>query len=248
MAIHHYHDAMSELPPSRIHDRFLTWAALILPYMEEHSIGDLLDAKRTFDGQEEVFRITPIKAFRCPSRPHRGLTTERNGVRGLKGDYSAVTSTFLLEGPLGRLFDGAMILGDTSLEDDGVIENWKSRTSLNDIRDGLSKTLLIAEASRWACERASIYDGDDNPGAILGDRVYPLEADNFAQKHSLWSIAKTESEPAAWVGSAHPSVVCVTMADGSTHIITKDADIKIVEHLVTRASGETTTLTDISRN
>jgi hypothetical protein len=246
LAIHQYHDSKKELPPSRIRDRFLTWAALILPFAEETSVGNLVDPDNTFAEQSETFRTTPIALFRCPSRSQTEPFVERNGYAGIKGDYSAVTSTFLLEGPLGRLFDGGMILGDVVEVDHHTLESWKSRTALKDVIDGLSRTFLVAEASLWAVDRASIYDGDDNPGAILGDKVYPAEIEALVNKHPLHPIAESESQPGAWVGSAHWTIIHVTMADNSSRAINKDVDIKLVEQLVTRAAGDSASLADIS--
>lgn len=246
LAIHHYHDARRALPPTRIRDRFLTWAALILPYLEETTLGDLVEPDRTFAGQDDALRTTPIKVFLCPSRPHGELLIERNETAGIKGDYAAVTSTFLIDVAHQDLFDGGMISADAVMSaDHGLLDSWKSRTSFRDITDGQSKTILVTEASGWYADAASIYDGDYYIGAILGDRVYPPETEGLVSKHPLHPIAESESQPNVYVGSAHPRVVIVTMADGSSHAVDKDVDIKILEQLVTRAGGEPTSLADI---
>ena len=47
LAFHMYHDSTNELPPSRMKERFFTWAGVILPYMEEAAIHDSADFTRS---------------------------------------------------------------------------------------------------------------------------------------------------------------------------------------------------------
>jgi type II secretory pathway pseudopilin PulG len=245
LAIHQYHSATRTLPPSRIRDRFLTWAALILPYVDQTDIADQIQSDLTFAEQSEVVRSTPLGAFLCPSRHHEDILVDVRDVPGVKGDYAAMTSTFVLGGDYGKHFDGAMITGDAKLLNNGTIDTWKSRTSIDDIKDGLSKTILIVESSLWMADRAALFDGNYNTGAILGDSLYPTEYVHLAKKIRWHPIAFSESQPQTCVGSAHPNVIYVAMGDGSSHAINKDIDVVVAEHLVTRAGGEATSLADV---
>src|SRR5690606_37372692 len=80
-------------------------------------------------------------------------------------DYACVSSTFRsgAGGGFDAAFDGAIILPK---ELSG--NRFQSRTKLSKIVDGTSKTFLVGENSYWLSARVSIYDGDNNPGAILG--------------------------------------------------------------------------------
>ncbi len=178
LAVHNYHDARKELPPSRIVDYMLTWAGVILPYIEQGNIADQVDTFKSFDKQSELVRTTPVDIFLCPSRTHDSLLVEapKNRVLGIKGDFAAMTGTFLVKGSKGRFLDGAFIYGNSSPGFTGpnvVLKSWKSRTSFRKISDGLSNTIFVSEASFWVSERASIYDGDDNAGVFIGDENYP---------------------------------------------------------------------------
>ncbi|TWU00435.1 hypothetical protein Pla108_13860 [Botrimarina colliarenosi] len=248
LAIQQYHGATNELPPSRISDRYLTWAALVLPYLEQQTIYDQMDPMRVFSVQSDQVRLTPIEAFLCPTRSHDSLVSNVRKVPGIVGDYAAVTSTFLLTGNDGRYFDGSLIVADSTPHERyprSTLSNWKSRTHFKDITDGTSKTFLLGEGSLWMIQRTALYDGNYNTGAFLGDDDYPEEYLDIAPRILPHPIAESESQPKACIGSAHPDTVTMTMVDGSVRPVRKDVDIKVLESLVTRAGGETTSLTDV---
>ena len=251
LAVHNYHDSQKELPPSRIGDTMLTWAAVILPYVEQYALGDLVDTHRSFDKQPEALRTTQLDLFLCPSRFHEDILVTRRGVEGIKGDFVSVSSTFFMPGDFGRYFDGAFIFGDSVPFKGGVnvvLDSWRSRTSFRRIEDGLSNTMFISEGSFWASERASIYDGDDNPGGILGDENYPgienyvnpangASADIAPFTGKAHSIANSLEDP-EWVGSEHPGTIHVILGDGSGKGLSKETDILVLEAMVTRAGEE----------
>ena len=131
LAIHGFHDSKQVLPPSRINTSGgLTWAAVILPYMEETNLGRLVNVTKNFDAQPQQFRETAIPVYICPSRGHdRGLSIPRNEqipelapspentiamgvgqIVGARGDYACVTSTWRHSGgSFEAFFDGSII-------------------------------------------------------------------------------------------------------------------------------------------
>jgi len=253
LAVHNYHDTIKELPPSRIGDTMLTWAAVILPYVEQYSLGDQVDTFRSFDRQPEVVLTTPVDIFLCPTRTHENLLVERWGIEAVVGDFVAVSSTFFMPGDFGRYFDGSFVFGDSVPFKGGVnviLDSWKSRTSFRRIEDGLSNTMFVAEGSFWMSDRASIYDGDDNPGGVLGDENYPgiegyvnpatgASADVPPHTGRAHSIANSLLDQ-EWVGSEHPGTIHVVMGDGSGKALDKETEILVLEAMVTRAGAEVT--------
>jgi prepilin-type N-terminal cleavage/methylation domain-containing protein len=269
LAIHNLHDSKKELPPSRIADGYLTWAGVILDYIEEGNLALHVDLGLPFDQQPLVFRNTPVAVYRCPSRSHdsplsvlRGqlipdlAVTGGGDPVGIRGDYACVSSTFRSSATssLDEYFDGSIILPERHTSG-----RFRSRTNFSKIVDGLSKTFLVAENSYWMSARASIYDGDDNPGAILGlaslERVKAaLPADgrgiNFQQRQG-GGIALTplENQDAdgrpCWFGGDHTNVLNVVMGDGSGRSISKDTDLVILENFVTRRGGEVTDIGEL---
>ncbi len=275
LAIHNYHDSKKELPPSRMKDRYFTWAGVILPYIEGNNIAALADFTKTFDSQRDEVKMTPVDTFLCPSRPrvqilsyisteeipnvvHRTTGVPAKGTgkeanRGIQGDYVCISSTFRSgDGTFDYAFDGAIIL---PVDLGGG--KFKSRTSFRTITDGLSKTFMVGENSFWFASRVSIYDGDNNPGAVLGlgslDRVKAAlpgggRGINFTKREG-GSVAQSEFEyPGTgcdsgagcnvWFGSDHTGVINVTICDGSSRAISKYTDLAILENFVTRAGEE----------
>lgn len=276
LAIHNYHDTTQQLPPSRVADQYLTWAGIILDYMEQGVIADQVDLALRFDQQPVVFRETPISMYTCPSRGHVSHLTTLRGQRipeieangggdpvGIRGDYACVSSTFRSgsNSGLDEHFDGAIIL--PKRESSG---RFKSRTSFRKIADGLSNTFLVSENSLWMSARASIYDGDDNPGGILGvasvDRIKAVLPNggrgiNFSNRSGggispspdVFQVKNpTGGSPSnlpCWFGGDHTSVMIVTMGDGSGRAMSKDTDLVVLENFVTRAGGEVTELDEL---
>lgn len=286
IAIHNYHDSKKELPPSRMWDGGFTWAGTILPYIEGNNIAALANFTKNFADQPEAVKTTPVETFICPSRPRAkilnyissepidGIVHRTTGAavmgaggesnRGIQGDYACISSTFRSgDGGFDHVFDGAIVLPKTTTISGGG-KTFKSRTSFRNITDGLSKTFLIGENSYWMASRTSIYDGLNNPGAILGlgslDRVKAALPDggrgvDFTKREG-GSVAQSEFDyPGTgcssgagcnvWFGSDHSGIINVTMGDGSSRSISKDTDLAILETFVTRAGDETGSLGDL---
>jgi prepilin-type N-terminal cleavage/methylation domain-containing protein len=278
LAIHNYYDARHKLPTSRIFDGSLTWAGLILPYMEEVALGDMVDETEGFDDHPVAFRETPVATYLCPSRAHdqplsilRGqpipnlFNNNGNPVNGggspvgIRGDYACVSSTFRSSqygGIMDGYFDGVIILPRRQNALNPTEWN-EQKITFAKITDGLSNTFMVAENSYWFSARVSIYDGDDNPGAILGrgslDRVKAQlptggRGINFGERAG-GSIASDPFQVNGegceegvdcnvWFGGDHTNVINVTLCDGSSRAISKDADLAVLENFVTRAGDE----------
>jgi len=281
IAIHNFHNSKKELPPSRINTRGgLTWAAVILPYMEETTLGQYVDVTKNYQDHPAQLRETPIPSYLCPSRDHDrplsipsgelipnlapvGTQVARGvGPPGARGDYACITGTWReRNGGYESYADGSIIAPRVLAND-----HYESRTSFRRITDGLSKTFLVGENSYFMSARCSVYDGNDNPGAFLGlgdfvRRVSPLfprggppapnrsniEGSDIAQSSWQWiSIDPSiEVKGYTWFGGEHPSVVNVTMGDGSSRAISKSTDLVTLEDFVTRAGEEVTEIEDL---
>ncbi|MCA9262125.1 MAG: DUF1559 domain-containing protein [Planctomycetales bacterium] len=251
IAVHNLHDSKGDLPPSRIVDGWLTWAGIILPYIEQSNLGQYVDIHALFDDQPDILKNTPVMTFICPSRNHDSLLSDptKNSV-GVRGDFACVSSTWFGAGDAGEYFDGAIITPELIDDGDGNnrTTNWKSRTTFRSIEDGLSNTLIISENSYWMSQRYSIYDGDDNPGAICGTgslaaRSIPRGA--RVTEVSGARIAQTPEETGAWVGADHPVILNVIMGDASGRTMNKDIDLTVIEQFITRAGQETVSIDEL---
>lgn len=112
LASHGYHDAYGVLPPSRLdHRGALTWAVLILPYLEQDNFFKQWDITRLYYDQGasvaagDIIRRTPVQTYLCPSRrlrpglisvtgdtpdtPFSGARTPPEYYTGAVSDYAA---------------------------------------------------------------------------------------------------------------------------------------------------------------
>src|SRR5215472_16794188 len=107
LAVHSYHDANKNLPPSRM-DNYggVTWAIMILPYLEQEPFYKQWNINRWYYDQGpsgNAIRQTQLAIFYCPARRSPGGVSENNdvpeipfpgapagvNVPGALGDYAA---------------------------------------------------------------------------------------------------------------------------------------------------------------
>ena len=98
------------------------------------------------------------------------------------------------------------------MEFNGVV-GVKSRTTLAEIRDGLSNTLLLAEKYLHPANLSSGTHGADNENLYVG-------LDNDTCRSTRWPPRTLRaSDVPATFGSYHPGGMNAAMADGSLRII-----------------------------
>src|SRR5262249_7581957 len=68
LAVHNYHDTYRALPPLRTADNWPTWAAIILPHLEQANILVLWDQQRRYYQQTPAALQQNLKVYFCPSR------------------------------------------------------------------------------------------------------------------------------------------------------------------------------------
>jgi hypothetical protein len=122
--------------------KMISWAVLILPQMEEQNLYDRFDLKRSIFDQPNLPQALHVPSYTCPSDGAEERYFEHpehtQGVRFAKGNYAAFVSPYHIDEQI--WFPGA--LGGGKWTEDG--EN-RVGQSLNRVKDGLSKTLMISE-------------------------------------------------------------------------------------------------------
>src|SRR5262245_2831840 len=112
LAIHNFHDTYAAIPPSRLDkDGGITWAVLILPFIEQDNFYQRWDISRWYYGQGandaegDEIRQTQVKLYYCPARRSPPL----NSIVGDKPDLPWGGSKQHYPGALG---DYACCVGD----------------------------------------------------------------------------------------------------------------------------------------
>ena len=174
LAIHGYHDAIKTMPPLRVTNNTVTWAVLILPYIEKGMLSDLWTPTANYSSATNAnARIHQVGLFYCPTRRQpSGLSTQEDVNPGNTGPPPNFTGPFTdsrffgVNNPPGALGDYAGSVGtvdrwpaDTtdiswaSIRANGALIQgnppvgtlFKGITKMQTITDGTTNTLLVGE-------------------------------------------------------------------------------------------------------
>ncbi len=111
LAVQNYHDARKELPPARIGGGgHASWAALILPYIEQEGIAELWDFSQSYFFQTPQARQAQVKIYYCPSRR---ASPQLSVFGDVPADFPPPSGAFAVHMP-GALCDYAVSVHDTS--------------------------------------------------------------------------------------------------------------------------------------
>ena len=119
----------------------------------------------------------------------------------------------------------------------GVL-SWKALTSLKNITDGTSKTLLAGEVGRSESERTHAFNGDFFPGYWVGEEEPFCQRCTLPRAPASAPAADALSYSDSGFGSAHNGVVLFIMCDGSVQTISKDANGAVLDRMATRAGDD----------
>jgi prepilin-type N-terminal cleavage/methylation domain-containing protein len=109
----------------------------------------------------------------------------------------------------------------------GVI-SFKASTSLKNITDGTTLTLLVGEVGKRESEAGHAFNGDTFPGIWVG------EDSPFCQKCDL---NKAQGGDGGFGGN-HVGVVLFVMCDGSVQPIPRETDLAVLDRMATRDADD----------
>lgn len=125
---------------------------------------------------------------------------------------------------------------------DKRVKSWRGATSLKNITDGTSLTLLAGEVSRVVSESGQAFNGDHVPYEWVGIRK------PFCQRCTLPPRpASTPDDGVSWgdsgFGSGHPGVVLFVMCDASVQAIARETDLNVMDRFASRSRDDMAELT-----
>jgi prepilin-type N-terminal cleavage/methylation domain-containing protein len=261
LAIHNFHDSHAVLPPGRVDpDGGVTWAVLILPYMEQDTFYKQWDISRWFYFHPDSVRMTQTAMYYCPSRraaeadsisdqgeipdePWSGGNPPYSPPYfGALGDYAACAG----DNSAGHAYNtqtanGALILADyTHVSINGnnrspyFISPWSSRTRFESITDGLSNTILIGEKH----VPLGKYGREDNgDGSIYNGDPRNENAARIAGPANPLARYPEESYRINF-GSSHPGICQFLMGDGHVRAIPLTINGTTLGRLAVRDDGQ----------
>ena len=206
LACTNFENQYKGLPPLRLADNWATWAAMILPNMEQSNVITLWDLKKRYFQQTPQAIQQNLPFYFCPSRRNRPRTFSIGDVRtaqtafpetpGGLSDYAASCGTSYTN------YDGAIVEntrnGITVLMNaktgaieqdtgalsspDTIVQSWSARVRYANITDGTSNTIMVGEkhirltSLHGRSEDRSVFNGDLETGPVSREAGFTWDA------------------------------------------------------------------------
>ncbi|MFM7244752.1 MAG: DUF1559 domain-containing protein, partial [Planctomycetaceae bacterium] len=229
-----------------------TWAALLLPYMEEKTIADLWDLKRVVAAQVPAAYQTPVKAYSCPSRPPAVLSESDFATPGgMTSDYAASFGTQVtpVSDTIFSQANGAVVpaiprVGPADARGPVLISSMH-QVPVGKVTDGTSKTVMFGEKWISATETrgrngdASVYSGIRNTQR----RMMGFSAPENGGRKLLPPVYGAGDVPisvaGSYFGGPHVNLTMFMFVDGHVQPVANTAAVEVLTALATRNGGET---------
>ena len=249
-----FHDTKGFLPPSRLDVNYLTWAVLILPYIEQGNFHSQWKEDQLYASQAPAVTKTAVPVYFCPSRRRPTQAFSNDTPSGGLSDFAACagtgkhpTNTMTDAVDNARFGNGAMVSAEADLSTTSpvVVTRWRSVVRLANITDGTSNTFLLGEkhvrrTTRFGtAEDRTVYGAtNDNNFRRFAGETWGTPPKQY--KLDNWDFqAVVQATDNRCFGSMHPGVVQFVLCDGSVRAIVKGTDIIILGRLAQRDDGET---------
>ena len=236
-----------------------TWLFHILPFMEETNIYNLAAPdlsvakdKPAYDAANVLVAQQMIPGYNCPTR--RAPTAYGSGKR-YRYDYAGNAGERLYAGSTIATIAGASTdpkKGLRNKESAGgssgvVIQTDLNKLTIEQIRDGSSKTIMVAEKANhmdFYGNNGGENENWNNPGWDEDIIRHGAGRNENGDKFGIPPLSDTQAPAtsSAWYpnfGAAHSSGFNAAMADGSVRIIPFNIDLEIMRRLSHRSDQQT---------
>ncbi len=221
LALSNYEQAKKRFPPGndQIANRLHAWSSFILPFLEQSAVSDRVDYTKAWDdpaGNLSKVDIT-IPTYVCPS-----------GLKRFPGkqDYGGILGAYIRP-------DGTALSPLTTRDEHGGIlyatdADYKLSATAASVSDGLSRTLLVAEAVDRETSGSDTHTFGDACWAC-GNNCFPLNS-------------RVINDPSVdGFRSLHPGGLNCVYGDGHISFLSDRLDVRVLIAICTRAGGETET-------
>jgi prepilin-type N-terminal cleavage/methylation domain-containing protein/prepilin-type processing-associated H-X9-DG protein len=265
LAIQNYHDTTKYFPPDRMANDWVTWAVLILPYIEQEGAYRLWDISRRYAEQPapEGSAADPaprnIPVYYCPARRSSGPLSVKYNLTlatgevvparpGGIGDYASVAGTANNLGTMriaipSGIVNGVSVTGNGPFNNSGtgaVVTSFRGQTSFATLIDGSSNTAMVGEKH----VRPNQLQGKGEDRSIFDSgnannyrRFMGIDA---VDSHPLVSDPLDQNGPLVnqRFGSRHPGMCQFVFGDGSVRGIPVSIDINILTRIGLPMDGQ----------
>ena len=252
LALHNYHDSARVFPYAWGSNEEL-WSAMILPYMDQASLYNTLSW--TYPGADQPANILAcqqvMQIYRCPTMS-QPIRADYNGIIGrVPASYRVVADSLASSDDTSTRPAGYNTAIYPSLEKfplSGIMYG-DSSTSMRDVMDGTSNTLMVGESytdinytkdgqgmDYWTCFAPQI----DNwrPGTLTGTEYSEAAGSTVVRINSRLNPAISGVLMEMSFGSYHIGGAHFTMGDGSVRFLSENMDLQLYQSLATIRGGE----------
>jgi len=224
VALANYEQAKKRFPPGndQIGSRLHAWSSFILPFLEQSAVSDRIDYTKPWDDPASNLSKVDITipTYVCPS-----------GVKQFPGkqDYGGILGAYIKP-------SGEAIMPLTTRDEHGGIlyatdHEYKLSATAASVSDGLSKTLLVAEA----VDR-EVAGGPDTH--FVGDACWACGNNCFPLNSRVINDPSVDAFRSHHVGGLNS-----LYGDGHISFLNDRLDVRVLIAICTRAGGETETET-----
>jgi len=243
-----FHDVKGFLPPSRLDTNYVTWAVLILPFIEQRNYFQQWNENKLYSDHTVAVTRQAMPAYFCPSRRRPNDAFSNDTPSGGLSDYAACSGIGTADGVNGT---GTMIAAETTISGT-LITSWRGVVRLANVTDGTSNTFLMGEKHVRrlpASGQGNFVFGTADDRTVYG----ATNANNYRRFAGLgnngdqYTIARydftnfVQALDNRSFGSRHPSVCQFVLCDGSVRTIKENIDITTLSRLANKADGEAIT-------
>jgi prepilin-type N-terminal cleavage/methylation domain-containing protein/prepilin-type processing-associated H-X9-DG protein len=247
IALHNYHDTYLMFPPGWIGvtdgqldvngGSGLAWSSLILPQIEQYAASHKTNSKVPItDPTNAVLQPLPLPLYRCPSDTGPPLVSIdlRPPLVNANLPMNFATSNYI--GSYGSTdyhscYSNAVGVDCAPLQKNRGVFFLNSRTTIGDIRDGTTYTLMVGERKGVNTTSPPILGtwlgappgGVESIGRVLGASDQPPNDPN--QHFQAYS-------------SAHSGGINVLLCDGSVQFIIDSVDMTLFQGTATIAAND----------
>lgn len=261
LAVHNFESTYGNFPPARTEDLYVTWAVIILPYMEQEALYKQFNVLTQYYAQSVANgdpRLGVVKNYFCPSYARTTkISTSGDGVNnashtpGACSDYAGVSGSQERYNPVPapagwqnwRDGDGANGAFKRSIRPGPTM---RCEITFSRISDGTSNTFLVGEKHmppKWFGIGTASAQGNGGDGSIYnGDHEW-----HFSRVAGAgYPLAQGPNDNSAVVssvyhsifGSYHSGVVQFAFCDASVRALNVSTPTTTLALLAQRDDGQ----------
>jgi prepilin-type N-terminal cleavage/methylation domain-containing protein/prepilin-type processing-associated H-X9-DG protein len=267
LALHNYESAFGFFPPSRLGDNipidgspvggtsaYQSWTTLILPFVEQGNLQNLMDFRFAWSSfQNRPAVSTQLPLMLCPSAPLDGRADPFWVQGAAAGDYGSLNEI------KDKVYPRVLGLPDPGSTARAGVLSKDFNNKLSNITDGLSNTLMLAEAAgqpfvytrggQMTPAMFAFYT--DDKAVNLNGTIVAVDGTGWADPDCGFSINGASADGLLKYGPSminainvsevfafHRGVANFARADGSVRSVGETIDPLIFCQSVTRAGGE----------